>query len=85
MKLHDYLRPLSEEDREAFADRCGTTVGYLNQLKGGHRSPSLDLALALLTESNGAVGIDQWKKQGHKKGFKGGSQKVGKPAGSLGM
>lgn len=43
MQLSDHLRQLTPDGRQALADRCETSVGYLYQLAGGHRTPSLGL------------------------------------------
>lgn len=47
--LRAFLRASTPEEREALAAAAGTTLGQLNQLAGGHRSASADLAGRLET------------------------------------
>lgn len=48
-----FIRALSADEREAFAETVGTTVGYINQLVGHPApNPSLKLALAIEAESH---------------------------------
>lgn len=53
--MRQYLNSLSFDQREDFATRCETTVGYLWQIAGGHRVPSRTLAEAFERESNGLL------------------------------
>lgn len=50
--LLKYLRALASEDREKFAEACGTKVVYLYQLAGqAAPNPRLRLAKALVEQS----------------------------------
>jgi hypothetical protein len=44
MNLHDWMNATTDKEREALAAEARTTVAYLWQLSGGHRSPSKKLA-----------------------------------------
>lgn len=55
MELSDYLKTLEPKDRESFAAKAGTTVDYLYQIAGGHRSAGPKLANRLEKASKGAV------------------------------
>jgi hypothetical protein len=55
MKLRDYIKKLTPEQRDDYAKRCGTTDAYLFQLAGDHRQPSGQLARRLAEESGFAV------------------------------
>lgn len=59
MKLSDYLEFLDASERQAFADRAGTTVDYLQQLKGGHRKPSVELSRRFVSASNGKLKLHE--------------------------
>lgn len=54
-KLLAYLNNLPTADREAFADRCGTTVGYLRKAASVGQKISEGLCLRVGIESHGAV------------------------------
>lgn len=53
--LSEWLRNHSESERKALASDCKTTVAYLYQLAGGHRVPSLRLAMDIANHTGGAV------------------------------
>lgn len=54
MDLKTYLSPMTTEAREAFATRCGTTRGHIqNVMYGKTCAPAL--AVAIERESAGAV------------------------------
>jgi DNA-binding transcriptional regulator YdaS (Cro superfamily) len=56
MLLKPYLKTLdSEPAREAFAARCGTSLGHLTNVANGHRSCSTELAVAIERESKKSV------------------------------
>lgn len=55
MNLSDYLDTLDRAAKEAFAERAGTTIEYLQQLKGSHRKPSVELSRKFVEASNGVV------------------------------
>lgn len=44
MELKEYIRFLTPEERQAFAVKANTSVGYLYQLAGGHRKAGALLA-----------------------------------------
>lgn len=50
-KLKTHLAPLSKDEREAFANRCGTTLGHLNNVMYGVRPCATDLAVSIERES----------------------------------
>jgi DNA-binding transcriptional regulator YdaS (Cro superfamily) len=54
MELKAYLSPMSPEQREAFANACGTTRGHLQNVMYG-KSCAPDLAVAIELKSKGAV------------------------------
>ena len=54
-KLLIYLNSLSPEAREAFASRCGTTVGYLRKACSIKQTLSEGMCLRIGAESAGAV------------------------------
>lgn len=46
--LQEFLRAATQDERNRVATACGTSVGYLYQLAGGHRrNPSAALAVAI--------------------------------------
>ena len=57
-ELKSFLAGLSVQDKGAFAERCSTTVGYLNQIMYGNSKCSASLAIKIDKESNGAVSCD---------------------------
>lgn len=59
MKLNDYLSELDVAGREAFATRAGTTTDYLQQLKGGHRQPSVYLCKRFVEASGGILKLEE--------------------------
>ncbi|WP_286872046.1 hypothetical protein [Spongiibacter sp.] len=44
MNVKQWLATASDQEREQVAKKAGTTVGYLWQLSGNHRTPSSSLA-----------------------------------------
>lgn len=52
MKLTKYLQ---KKNRAEFAEKIGTTKGYLDLICSGARRPSPDLALKIEKASNGQV------------------------------
>lgn len=66
MKLHEYLPRLSAGQRHELADYCGTSVNYLYQLAGGHRTPSLTLASLIAAATQGQVPVSSWVSAGSK-------------------
>lgn len=59
MKLREYYLGLTPEQREAYAKRAGTTIGYLPQLMTWHRFPKPNLMKALAEASEGNVSRDE--------------------------
>ncbi|MCE2660756.1 MAG: hypothetical protein LW854_21335 [Rubrivivax sp.] len=56
MTLREYLKSLPDTAaREAFALRCGTSLGYLRLVSYGHKTASESLALRVQAESGNAV------------------------------
>lgn len=55
MDLKTYWRTLTKEDREAFAGRCESTVGHLQNVMYRVRPAATDLAVAIERESGGLV------------------------------
>ncbi|MEW6563807.1 MAG: hypothetical protein AB1400_11435 [Pseudomonadota bacterium] len=54
-QFRTYLRSLTPTQREAYAARCRTTVGYLYQIAGGHSRASGPLARVLAEQSGHCV------------------------------
>lgn len=62
MDLRTYLKSLgSIEEREQYAKRAGTTLGYLRKVLSTKQSVSVKLAVSLARESGGAVRIESLK------------------------
>jgi len=55
MDLRTYFFDLSNEDREAFATKCGTTAGHMRNVAYGYKLPSTELAVAIELHSKRAV------------------------------
>jgi DNA-binding transcriptional regulator YdaS (Cro superfamily) len=56
MGLKEFLHQLpNEEAREAFATRCGTTLGYLKLIAYGHKHAGEKLAINIERESRQKV------------------------------
>lgn len=55
MDLRTYFFGLDARGREAFASKCGTTRGHMQNIAYGYREPSTELAVAIERESSGAV------------------------------
>lgn len=49
--LELFLQELGREARERLAKGAGTTPAYIDQLAGGHRKPSHEMARALVTSA----------------------------------
>ena len=52
MRLIDYLNAIPLDDRDTFAERCGTSFDYLRQIGYGNRACTEKLAINLERESN---------------------------------
>lgn len=59
MTLHEYLKSLDKTSLDAFAARCGTSVGQLKQVAYGNRRASAALAVGIERESAGSVTCEQ--------------------------
>ena len=55
MALKQYLKTLTSDERATLASEAGTSVGYLDQLKGDHRKPGPALARRLVAASRGEL------------------------------
>lgn len=55
MKVIDYLKTMDRPDRDAFAQRCGTSLGHLNNVAYGYKPCGPELAVSIEQESGGAV------------------------------
>ena len=55
MSLKDYITALPADQREAFALRCGTTVGHLNNVMYGYKTASPWFAVAIERETGSAI------------------------------
>ena len=55
MQLRSYLNALPKDDREAFADRCGTTVGYLRKAISAGQRIGESTVINIERESGGAI------------------------------
>ncbi len=57
-QLKQFLKPLTKAERIAFAEKCGTTLGNLNQIIYSKTTCGAALAIAIDRESNGSVRCD---------------------------
>lgn len=57
-QLKQFLKPLTKEQRVAFAVKCGTTLGNLNQIVYSTTQCSASLAIEIDRESGGRVRCD---------------------------
>ena len=53
--LRQYLNSLEPSDQEMFAQRCGTSVGYLRKAISKGQELGMDLVIAIERESAGKV------------------------------
>lgn len=53
--LRTYLNGLSVDDQAAFANRCGSTVGYLRKALSVKSQLGINLCIEIERESGGAV------------------------------
>lgn len=66
MDLKTFLADMDPDERDAFAKRCGTTLGHLQNVKYGTKSCATDLAVNIERESDNQVRrwelrLDWWK------------------------
>jgi DNA-binding transcriptional regulator YdaS (Cro superfamily) len=59
MKLAQYMRTLSPDQKRAYAKRAGTTVAYLKQLAGKHSVAGPQMARRLSAASDGKVELHE--------------------------
>lgn len=57
--LLDYLKPLTPEDRDAFAERIGTSVGHLKQIGYGNRTCNPEYAVNIDRETGRKVTMQE--------------------------
>lgn len=62
--LKAWLKDHSPDERQHLADAVGSSVGYLYQLAGGHRQPSLQMALDIERHTGGCVSPGSFDKRG---------------------
>lgn len=55
MELKPYVSALTPEQRQDLAERCGTSVGHINNVMYGYKPCGHELAVALERETHGAV------------------------------
>jgi DNA-binding transcriptional regulator YdaS (Cro superfamily) len=55
MDMKTFLKNTSPDEREALANRLGTSVAYFWQIAGGHRKPSALLCRRLEAASGGLI------------------------------
>lgn len=55
MDLKSYLETMPMTEREAFAERCGSTAGHLRNVSYGYRTCAESLAIAIERESKREV------------------------------
>lgn len=59
MKFRDYWYALPKAERAAFAERCETTVGYLNLVASNNAKAGEGLAMRIERESGGQVPVEE--------------------------
>ncbi len=58
MKLNDYMRAMSQDQRVTFSVRCGTTIGHMRNVSYG-KTCGEDLAIQIEKHSAGAVTCEE--------------------------
>jgi DNA-binding transcriptional regulator YdaS (Cro superfamily) len=58
MDLLTYIKTLPPADRQAFARRCGTSPGHLNNVAYGYKKIGAALAIALERETAGRLAVE---------------------------
>ncbi|MNC54527.1 hypothetical protein D3C75_1040130 [compost metagenome] len=56
-QMQAWLKKATATERSRVAAKAGTSVGYLYQIAGGHRRPSLELSKKLRDATDGALAI----------------------------
>lgn len=59
MDLKTFLSTLTLKERDALAEKCGTSAGHLRNVSYGYRSCGESLAIALERESGGSVTCEE--------------------------
>lgn len=59
MKPSEYLKPMSQQERAVFAKGIGTTLGYLNLIRGEHRRLGPSLAKKFVFAAEGKVSLQE--------------------------
>jgi DNA-binding transcriptional regulator YdaS (Cro superfamily) len=59
MELRDYLKMLTASEKKDFADRCGTTIGYIRKNISTDGRFGLLLCVAMERASDGAVSCEE--------------------------
>ncbi len=57
-QLKAFLSQLNSHEKSEFANKCQTSIGYLNQIMYGNSKCSASLAIKIDKESNGAISCD---------------------------
>lgn len=57
--LKQYLKEIGKKEAKKLAEQCGTTLGYLLQVAGGHRKAGESLAIELEKATNKRVLCEQ--------------------------
>lgn len=52
-QMQEWLKKATASERDRVAAAAGTSVGYLYQIAGGHRKPSLELSKKLQAATDG--------------------------------
>lgn len=55
VKLKQFLASMPPSERDRFASRCGTSVGYLRNVGYGYRTAGEKLCASIERESNHAI------------------------------
>jgi DNA-binding transcriptional regulator YdaS (Cro superfamily) len=59
MDLRAYMASIPVKDRPAFAARCGTTAGHLQNVAYGYKPCGEGLAISIERESKGSVTVEE--------------------------
>ena len=59
MNIKSFLDSIPPDEREAFAVRCGTSIGHLRNISYGYRSCAESLAINIERETHGAVRVEE--------------------------
>lgn len=73
--LRSYLKSLETGEQESFAERCGTTLGYLRKVLSTKERIRESLSISLARESGGAVPVEDTRPDVDWEYLRGGSSK----------